>query len=310
MTLIFNDFNVFIASEPGGAEVLASIAEAQNTELHYILEGPAIEIFKRRLGSIKIESLSILETLKDKEIGVLTSTSLTSNLERDAIKECRKNNIYCAAFIDHWINYDLRFERDINREFILPNKILVGDNYAYNRCIEAGFPSEIIQIEENPQIITVVNRIKKLSENNTHSILILAEPLTELSEKIYGIKDGFGITEEEIIYQILESIINSDKFSKISEIRIRNHPKEKREKYVKICKSFKSEKIKISDEPDFIVDIAESSTVIGIESIGLFYAAKANKKAISFIPTDRFSCRLPHKEIIITKHKNELIKNI
>ncbi len=57
--------------------------------------------------------------------------------------------IYSVSFIDHWVNFKVRFS--MGADIVWPDKIWVLDNKARQAAIAEGLPSEKLEIHENPQ---------------------------------------------------------------------------------------------------------------------------------------------------------------
>ena len=82
---------------------------------------------------------------------IFTGTShpnSSGGFELDLIKLAKQKNIYTYSFVDHWVNFTLRFQK--NNEFIYPDKILVLDTLAEQNAVKEGIPSNKIEIYPNP----------------------------------------------------------------------------------------------------------------------------------------------------------------
>jgi hypothetical protein len=105
---------------------------------------------------------SLFETIVKKEIPdfdtlkidcLFTGTSHPESsdfFEVNCIKCAKRRGIYTISFIDHWINFKLRFEGLTIDE--LPDQIWVVDNYAKKLAINEGLPPEKLVINENPHL--------------------------------------------------------------------------------------------------------------------------------------------------------------
>ena len=107
-----------VCHDAGGAEIVSSYVRLNNLEAKYCLEGPAIKVFERKLGSIKNKSL--LDVI-DSVDWLLCGTGWESDLEWNAIQEAKRQKIKTVSFLEHWVNYSERFNR--NGVEILPDEI-------------------------------------------------------------------------------------------------------------------------------------------------------------------------------------------
>ena len=132
-----------VAHDAGGAEILSSYVLQNKTSFVFVLDGPAIKVFLRKLPKLKIVTLA--QALDSAE-SLLAGSSYPNDFELQAIKAFREIGKKTVTFLDHWINYKLRFIRD-GRE-ILPDQIWVGDTFA-ERKARKDFPNvEILYVEK------------------------------------------------------------------------------------------------------------------------------------------------------------------
>ena len=298
-----NEILALVCSDPGGAEILSDLALNLKQMPPCCLSGAAVGIFKKKFDKYEEIEIDKLATLKQSEGIVLTATSLVSDHERIAISYCRANGMRSASFIDHWVNYKIRFGNEDNWLSRLPDEIWVGDGYAKQLALKEGFPEERIKLVPNPHFIEIEKRIKRqgVKSNDSSTTLILCEPISLLAELYRGHSDGYGFTETTWLEDLLSSYLAKGHKGLI---RVRPHPKEDRNKYDRIIDKYSSQiRIQKSTEPDFLADILDSANVLAIESMGLVIALLAGKQAISYIPGSEYECHLPHREI---RHINSI----
>lgn len=281
-----------VCHDAGGAELICAWAKNQNEPYFLVLEGPAIKIFERNLGNIKLESL---EDAIINSNWVLCGTSWQSNLELEAIKLAKKKNKLVVSFLDHWVNYLERFS--YNSEIVLPNKIWVGDVYA-EKIANQVFPNFKIELKENfyfndlKSKFDEINRISKYEKKNI--FLYICEPIQEHALLQHGNENYWGYTEVEALKYFLD---NTDIFLElIDEIWIRPHPSENSEKY-KWAIGYNNQKISITGNLPLFEEIAKASVIIGCESMAMVVGLLAEKRVISSIPLKERSCSLPFSEI-------------
>src|SRR3990172_12247676 len=134
-----------VSHDAGGAEILSSYVRQQNQDNIYVLEGPALKIFERKLGTIQT-TLPLEEAIR-RATSILCGTSWQSDLEFNAIRFASSLGKRSVAFLDHWVNYSDRFTR--SGETCLPDEIWVGDSIARSMAADM-FPHLPIRIVENP----------------------------------------------------------------------------------------------------------------------------------------------------------------
>ena len=88
--------------DAGGAEILSDWVLVETAKRYrFRLEGPALAVFRRKLGDLtglsRAEADEILPTVDF----VLTGTGWASTLELDCLAAARAAGVYCAAYLDH-----------------------------------------------------------------------------------------------------------------------------------------------------------------------------------------------------------------
>lgn len=285
-----------VAHDAGGAEILSSYICQQALVCSYVLDGPAVSIFERKLGPIK--RCDLADALNKSE-RILCGTSWQSDLEFDAIKRARALGKHSIAFLDHWTNYKERFIR--MGELCLPDEIWVGDNLAEQMARDI-FPSLPLKLIENPyfdEIRRAVNgALTKLKSGN---ILYVCEPIREHALKQYGDERYWGYTEEDALRYFLSHMNDLD--LSVEQILIRLHPSEMAGKYDWVLNEFD---LPLRIESSTLLEaVAACDMVVGCQSMAMVVGLLAGKKVMSVIPPQGAACVLPQKEIL---HLQELIK--
>lgn len=283
-----------ISHDAGGAEILSSYARQQGIDFLYALEGPARNIFERKLGPI--ETVPLEEAIRQ-SASIICGTSWQSDIELSAIKLARSQGKRSIAFLDHWVNYHDRFVRA--DRLILPDEIWVGDAMAEAMANEI-FPNLTVTLVENPYLHDIRQELVAIKTprlpNPDHiSILYVCEPVSEHALSRHGDAYFWGYVEEEALRYFLS---NSYALGKpIERILIRPHPSERPEKYSWAQHEFKLH-IEMGGTRTLLEEIAESDWVVGCESMAMVVALLAGKKVISCIPPGGRACVLPHTEIV------------
>jgi len=280
-----------VTHDAGGAEILSSFVRQYNLDSIYVLEGPAINIFQRKLGAI--EKCSLDEAINMSQY-VLCGTSWQSDLEWRAIKLAQSAGKRVIACLDHWVNYRERFIR--NNEECLPDEIWVGDHYSEKIAKDIFLNLKIKRIE-NPYFLDIKKQLSRLGNiiKEGNLALYVCEPIREHAYFQHGDEHYWGYTEEKALRYFLTSI--NEMFRAKGMIVIRPHPSENFNKYNWVFDEFNHKDIKIDNKKTLLEQILESDIVVGCESMAMVVAILAGKKVISSIPTGGRPCVLPHKEI-------------
>lgn len=274
-----------ISRDAGGAEIVSSFAKKQKEKFCLAISGPAINIFKKKIGKRKIYDR--LTAIK-KSDWVLCSTGTYNNFEKNGIILAKNNEKKVIAFLDHWVNYSERFKK--GNKLNLPDEIWVGDKYALK--IARKKKLKPVFLKKNPFFDDFKKKIveynnKKLKAKGTKKrIIFLSEPVSKNLRKYYS--------ENQCIMFFLKNL--SALKVKIGKITIRPHPAEKIEKFNWVKKI--SKKIFISKKKHIFNEIFENDIIIGINTVALVFALMAKKRVISCIPNNKVKCDLPHKGII------------
>ena len=119
-----------VSHDAGGAEIASSwVRQNSQNDYSFVLDGPAVSIFRKKLKEIKIKPVAELKRLADESDFVLTGSSQSSDLEKEAISNAKCSKTKSATFLDYWHGYIERFELD--GKLILPDEIWVADEYAF-----------------------------------------------------------------------------------------------------------------------------------------------------------------------------------
>lgn len=281
-----------VSHDAGGAEVVSSFVRRAGNRCHYVLGGPAIEIFRRKLGAVPNEPLN--DAIAASE-AVITGTSWSSDLCWNAIAAARRMGKPVATFLDHWVNYRERFIRHgVER---LPDELIVGDDDA-RRIAEHNFPSLPVRQIDNPYFADLradlASAAAPRAAGGGARILYVAEPVREHALAQHGDPRAWGYTEEDALRffvgcaQAIAPVIDS--------IALRPHPSEAIDKYDWI-QSETQLPISIGRDQTLLQQIANSDVVVGCESMAMVVGLVAGKRVISSIPPGGRPCVLPQASI-------------
>lgn len=284
-----------VSHDAGGGEILASYVAQNKVSCRFALAGPAINVFKRRLGVVEVLSLEDAISSCD---WCLCGTGWQSDLEWRAIQLARNAGKRVVSFLDHWVNYQERFVRNgVQR---LPDALWVGDEYA-EKLARQLFPCIPIQLVPNPYVIDLKHQIVQLEMQQASlgkkdkKALFVSENISGHARLRYGDERYWGYTEFDAIKYFLDNVKLLG--VAIDKVVLRPHPSDGLGKYDWILNQYPGF-VELSDGRPLIEEIVESDLVAGCESMALIIGLVAQKKVISCIPPGGPVCRLPQIDIV------------
>lgn len=281
---------LIVSHDAGGAEIVSAwVRRHPEHSCEFILDGPAIDIFVRKIPGIKIKVPGFLSKTIEGVDFVLTGTSWASDLEKRAIALAKKKNICVASYLDHWINYLQRFK-------VLPDEIWVGDQEAF-AIAKNVFEKSIIKLVPNLYFEDMRKEIGEfnmpISKNGSRKILYVSEPIKEHLTKDPDNKHLKGKDEYVLMEDFLKKLKQADNLEKI---RIRLHPMEKQDKYSEIIRSFNDLPIEICPNTSLVDDCIWADWVVGCESMAMVIGLLVSKPVFTVLE-NRSKCSLPQKGI-------------
>ena len=282
-----------VSHDAGGAEILSCWIKHQKNKkkIIYCLKGPAINIFKKNIGTFVNIHEKNIKKLKLKKI--LTSTSWNSDLEKRIILYGKEKKIFTCSFLDHWNYYLERFT--FKKKKVFPDKIIVSDHYAFE-IAKKKFTNTPIQLIKNYYKLEVLKKIKIRKNKVIKKILYVAEPIRVHAIKQYNNPMYWGYDEFSSLNFFFDFIYIFG--NKPIIVIFRNHPSEKVSKYKNLLKKYnKKHKIIFSKNINLYDDINVADAVVGVQSMAMIMSLYAGKKVFSTLPKN-FTKSLPYKKIV------------
>lgn len=283
--------------DAGGAELVASWFKhsSKKKSVQLNLSGPAEKVFNKYFD---LQKMTIYDGKKIEEFDcLLTGTSWTSRFEVELLKQAKEKKVHCITFLDHWMDYSARFM--LNGTQVLPNEIWVSDLHAY-ALAKKQFPDLLIKEVPNFFFLDSVRRIEsapKKADSTRYRILYVTEPTSEVGKKKTGNPNHYGYTEFEALEAYLNYLIKT-KADKVSEVRVRTHPTEERQKYFSVIQKYsKQMPIEVSPNSDVIEDCIWCDWIVGCNSMVMALGVYAKKKVFCCIPNPGSEFLLPFPEI-------------
>lgn len=284
-----------VSHDAGGAEVLASYVAQHDQTYSFVLAGPAIAVFERRLGHLPLSSLEEAVANCD---WLLCGTGWQSDLEWIAIGMARQKAKRSVAFLDHWVRYRERFIRGGIEQF--PDEIWVGDSLAEALALEC-FQGITVCLVPNPYFEDLRKNIASLgisagavSSNSGLRVLFVCESLSEHGLREFGDELHWGYTEHDALRYFL---LNLHALGKpVTRVIVRPHPSDPVGKYDWVSREFGSN-VEVGGGKTLLEEIAESDVVVGCETMAMVVGLIAGRRVISCVPPGGKTCALPQPEI-------------
>lgn len=284
-----------VSHDAGGAEILASYVSQHKFGYRFVLQGPAINVFKRRHGTVEACSLEEALTVSD---AILCGTSWQSDLEWNAIEQAQKAGKRAVAFLDHWINFQERFLRHGVQH--LPDELWVGDAET-EKLAREQFPNVMICLVANPYFIDIRRQLAEISSQRKpaagagKTVLYVSENISEHARVVHGDERYLGYTEFDAIEYFLKHISALNEL--IDHVVIRPHPSDKIGKYDYLVKKHPGI-VRLSAGEPLLNEVVNSDIVVGSQSTAMVVGLLARKLVISCIPPGSPKCNLPQQEIL------------
>lgn len=268
---------LIVSHDAGGAEIVSSwVGQNPGCNYTFVLDGPALRIFRARLGEIDVISPADLSReLLERVDFILTGTSWASDIEKMAIKMARAASLPTAAFLDHWCHYVDRFQN--GDDVILPDEIWVGDEEAL-KLARQWFPDVQIELVANPYFIDIRKQFAERQKNiindtRDFTILYICEAAAESGQTL--------ASGELIEYRSMDLFLVQ--LRKITRgrnvvVRIRAHPAEAPDKYRRYLENPSDIAIEMSEGDDLVDDCLAADWIVGMNSMALVVAMIGGSK--------------------------------
>ena len=284
---------------PGALAVVAHDAGAANLMLPWLdakpgarvfMQGPAAQLWHRRFPSRTLCS-TLPQTIENAQL-VVTGTGWASTLEHDARVLSSRQGRRCAAVLDHWVNYPMRFERAGLTQW--PDEFWVTDKEA-RAIAEQNFPPERVHLFDNLYIAEQVLAIGPAPDQG--DVLYVLEPLRYHSEHyILG-----GSAEEAGEFQALDYFMRHREvigLDTATPVRLRPHPSDPAGKYDAWLRSSKGVGAQLDAHIDLTKAMQPASWVVGAQTMAMVVALSSGRKVASSLPPWAPRQQLPHASIL------------
>lgn len=275
-----------VCHDAGAANIiLAELQAAPTCRVLPVIQGPALKLWQA-LG--RDEPVLRLDDALDQARSVLSGTGWASDLEHRARRGARTRGLPSAAVIDHWVNYESRFERE--SRVILPDEIWVTDGDALVLA-ERAFTGVRVRQRDNLYLKAQAEAIMQAGVERPGRVLYLLEPIR------FGWPGLVQAGEFEAL-DFLAANLGKLAVSGPVQLRLRPHPSDAQGKYDTWLATHPQLDAALDDSPTLAAAIAAAQWVVGCETAALPVALAAGKKAISTLPPAAPRCRLPHHGLL------------
>jgi len=299
---------VFVVShDAGSAEILSSwVRQHPEHKYSFLLMGPAKAIFLKKLSNIESVVKSDLLAFVEWSDLVVTGSSESSDIEKQAIQLAQETRTKSVTFLDYWYGYKQRFET--NGALHFPDEVWVGDQYAFDLA-QRELPGAEILLTKNPYIEDLLeekSRLEKFSEAHvgTLRIVYLCQPYTQ---NTYSNSDASNEVTDIAALKYCFGLLAGIRRVKV-EVCVRLHPLEASDKYNEVISLFSDQMvIQLSNGRNLAYDLVWADVAVGMHAQALSVAVEFDRRVFHCIPRGGKPCVLPHKEI---RDFNELIRSI
>ena len=211
---------------------------------------------------------------------VITGAALGDSIDKKLIRHAKKINRTSVSIIEHWSWYRKRFE--LNGNLILPDHIIVNDDYAKKQAINDGLPAGKIFVGGNPHLeklskskLSDVNVESWKKKNNFFGKKIILF-ITEALKGSFGpdTEDYLGYDEYEVLNDIIEILPDN------AVLVIKTHPEEENDKYIR----YQSDCVRIFQNMSIECMVKVPDLIIGMASMLLIELAMFRDDIISYRP--------------------------
>ena len=212
----------------------------------------------------KKKNFKISKLVENSDI-IITGTSLHCENEIEAIKYSRIKKKICISFIDHWINYKLRFTRK-GKEY-LPDILIAHDLKSFFE-LKKIFKNRVkILIIKNAYFELIKKNYKKIRKTQPEGKYVFFSSNNN--------KSNTKLTDEKCLIKTINFIKKNFKEKKLINILVRHHPSEKKTKYKNF--KYKNTKLIFDQNKDLLKTIFQNRNFFGYESMALVVAKICKK---------------------------------
>ena len=258
-------------------------AGADPSQWRLFLEGPSLRLWQHAPVTGARLVVSMAQALEGART-VLSGTGWASHLEHTARVHAAQRGIHSIATIDHWVNYNARFERD--GEICLPDEAWVGDEFALAEA-RLTLPSVKVSQWPNLYLAECVAAIPPLT--NQRELLYVLEPV----RAEWAGPEGGEFSALEFFARHFRRVIDDETRA----VCLRPHPSDAPGKYDAWISAHPELDARLDDSPTLAEALGKARIVCGAETFAMVVALAAGRRVWSTLPPHGHRCRLPQPGI-------------
>ena len=255
-------------------------------EFRLVLQGPAQVAWQAQ--ALALPNMQLHTDLHSALAGahsVLTGTGWASSLEHDARKLASSLHILSIAVIDHWVNYQPRFERA--GQVVLPNTLWVSDPYAADIATQLFKGIMVIELP-NVYLQDMVKAIPPV-QKDCRNVLYVLEPMR--NDWGRGVEGEFQALD--FFAQHVAKMVGPEPVH----IFMRPHPSDMPGKYDAWIHAHAHLNVALDTHPSLNQAIEHAKWVVGVETFAMVVADAAGRQTYSSLPPWAHRCSLPQTSI-------------
>ena len=285
---------LFVFSDPGGAKPLLSYIVLNKIRNYKIISDRTYDFyndFGLNVDSyVPGEEDNIISSFQP-EI-VFTATSYSSKIELRFIKLANRLGIDSVSFIDHYTNYQKRFE--LGDELVYPRKVFVIDQRAYEIAESEGLThNSNVEISghyyheylHNWKPAISRSQLRKGIKISDRALLITfaVEPLSNV-----GGRQKFGFDEIDVWLDFISALSKTD-IDLEYKIVVKFHPNQHVEYFKQVIEAGNSVDCIYAEDSHTNTLLYHSDLIIGICSSILIEANLFDKRILRYLPNAKMS---------------------
>jgi hypothetical protein len=293
------DHIAFAFSDPAGANACMAMAKLSAAFYHQ----SSILFSNKKYDAAFVENVQMVKEapgfrdLKAECLFTGTSHPQSSGyFEVKCIQNAKDEGVRTISFVDHWVNFKLRFLNHENAP-VYPDEVWVVDEQAKQLAVGEGLPEEKLVVSGNPYHEYLKLLWKPVFKGRSYlehlglaadktTILFTPDPLS-----LRDGKEKVGFTEDEALGQIINVV---SKLQTQVQLVIKCHPLQPVEVFSNLLDN-SLVKIHLLAKADTLELLHSSDVVIGFYSNILLEAEALGKNVIRFFPGKDEADLLKHK---------------
>lgn len=273
-----------VCHDAGAANHVIAWLQAAQRRCRVHVGGPAAAAWERVFGSQgRVESI---DAALDGAGSLLSGSGWASDLEHAARAAARERGLRSVAVVDHWVNYEMRFER--GGRTVLPDEVWVTDSFAAERARRC-FPGLVVRERPNLYLQAQLAGVAPVADAGD-DLLVVLEPMRA--------DWGRGVAGEFQALDYLAAHLDALNLAPGAALRLRPHPSDPGGKYTRWIDAHAALGARLDDAPTLAAALSRCKIVAGCETYALVVALAAGRRVVCMLPPWAPPSRLPQPGIV------------